>query len=102
MPFLNQFAGSRGKKKWEGDSTPPTPSKEVEAKDEKPVLESLPEAERPKSAADIYLDNLAMVSESDGVKKELEALGIPLVYEEKVPEGVTDLTTTISKVRQHF
>lgn len=62
-------------------------------------LESLPQAERPGSAAVIYLDNLAMVSEAEGVKKELEALGIQIAYEEKVPEGVTDLTTTIAKVK---
>lgn len=63
-------------------------------------LESLPEAERPESAAVIFLDDQAQVSEAEGVKEELETLGIPVVYEEKVPQGVTDLTTTMSKVKE--
>lgn len=33
------------------------------------------------------------------MKADLEALGIPVVYEEKVPEGVTDLTTSMAKVK---
>jgi len=63
-------------------------------------LANLPAEQRPKSAADVYLDNLAMISESEGVRSQLEALGIPLVYEEKLPEGVTDLTTTMAKVKE--
>jgi branched-chain amino acid transport system substrate-binding protein len=62
-------------------------------------LGSLPEAERPKTGALLYLDNLAMVSEVAGVKAELEAIGIKVTYEEKIPESVTDLSTTMTKVK---
>jgi len=63
-------------------------------------LSELPPAERPKTAALLYLDDLAMVSEADGVKAELPRLGISIVYEEKVPANVTDLSTTLTKVKR--
>jgi branched-chain amino acid transport system substrate-binding protein len=63
-------------------------------------LESLPEAERPQSSAVLFLDNEAMVAEAEGLMEELETLGIQVVYDEKVPEGVTDLTTTMAKVKE--
>lgn len=62
-------------------------------------IESLPESERPASAAVIYLDDRAQVSEAEGVTEELESIGIPVVYSEKIPAGVTDLTTTVSKIK---
>lgn len=63
-------------------------------------VKELPEVERPETAAVVYLDNLAMVSEADGLKVDLAELGINVVYEEKIPENVTDLTTTLAKVKQ--
>jgi branched-chain amino acid transport system substrate-binding protein len=63
-------------------------------------VESLPEAERPKSMALIYLDDLPMIAESEGAKEKAQEIGLPIVYEEKIPKGVTDLIPTISKARE--
>lgn len=63
-------------------------------------LEELPPDRRPASAASLYLDNLAMVSEAEGVKKELQALNVRVVYEERIPENVTDLSTTMARVKR--
>lgn len=63
-------------------------------------IKTLPPAERPKSAAIIFLDDLAMVSEAEGAGKAVQDLGIRVVYREKIPKEVTDLTTTLGKVKE--
>jgi len=62
-------------------------------------IASLPQAERPKSLAQIFLDDLPMIAEAEGVRKKAAEIGIPIVYEEKLPKGITDLLPTISKVK---
>lgn len=63
-------------------------------------IESLPEDERPESIAQIYLDDLPMIAEAEGTREMAEEIGIPIVFEERIPKGVTDLIPTISKVKE--
>ncbi|MGB3390062.1 MAG: amino acid ABC transporter substrate-binding protein [Pseudaminobacter sp.] len=62
-------------------------------------LAEKPDSEQPKTAAILFLDNQAMVAEVAGLKAELEGIGIKVVYEEKIPENIADLSSTMAQVQ---